>query len=32
GGITHQDCAGHKGTIGPGDVQWMTIGRGIIHS
>ncbi|XP_050256507.1 pirin-like protein [Quercus robur] len=32
GGITHQDFAGHKGTIGPGDVQWMTAGRGIIHS
>uniref|UniRef100_A0A2N9HWX2 Pirin-like protein n=1 Tax=Fagus sylvatica TaxID=28930 RepID=A0A2N9HWX2_FAGSY len=32
GGITHQDFAGHKGTIGVGDVQWMTAGRGIIHS
>ncbi|KAL4644736.1 hypothetical protein ACB092_02G185700 [Castanea dentata] len=32
GGITHQDFAGHKGTIGPGDVQWMTASRGIIHS
>ncbi|RZC00450.1 pirin-like protein [Glycine soja] len=32
GGITHQDFAGHKGTIRAGDVQWMTAGRGIIHS
>ncbi|KAK8510349.1 hypothetical protein V6N13_100376 [Hibiscus sabdariffa] len=32
GGITHQDFAGHKGTIHAGDVQWMTAGRGIIHS
>ncbi|KAK7304278.1 hypothetical protein VNO77_45145 [Canavalia gladiata] len=32
GGITHQDFAGHKGTIRTGDVQWMTAGRGIVHS
>ncbi|KAK3204779.1 hypothetical protein Dsin_018825 [Dipteronia sinensis] len=32
GGITHQDFAGHTGTIHTGDVQWMTAGRGIIHS
>ncbi|KAJ7979088.1 Pirin [Quillaja saponaria] len=32
GGITHQDFGGHKGTIRTGDVQWMTAGRGIIHS
>ncbi|KAL0674536.1 hypothetical protein Bca4012_002517 [Brassica carinata] len=32
GGITHQDFKGHKGTIYAGDVQWMTAGRGIIHS
>ncbi|KAL8143307.1 hypothetical protein V2J09_016339 [Rumex salicifolius] len=32
GSVTHQDFAGHKGTIGPGDLQWMTAGRGIIHS
>ncbi|CAI8591659.1 unnamed protein product [Vicia faba] len=32
GGITHQDNAGHKGTIRSGDIQWMTAGRGIIHS
>ncbi|KAG5231938.1 pirin family protein [Salix suchowensis] len=29
---THQDFAGRKGTIHTGDVQWMTAGRGIIHS
>jgi hypothetical protein len=22
---------GHKGVIGPGDLQWMTAGRGIVH-
>ncbi|XP_073000537.1 pirin-like protein [Typha latifolia] len=32
GSFTHQDFAGHKGTIGTGDVQWMTAGRGIVHS
>ncbi|GER40821.1 pirin [Striga asiatica] len=32
GGITHQDFAGHKGTIHAGEVQWMTAGRGIVHS
>ncbi|CAK9170617.1 unnamed protein product [Ilex paraguariensis] len=32
GAITHQDFAGHKGTIQTGDIQWMTAGRGIIHS
>ncbi|KAL2632813.1 hypothetical protein R1flu_004292 [Riccia fluitans] len=28
---THQDFAGHKGIMGPGDLQWMTAGRGIVH-
>ncbi|XP_075516389.1 pirin-like protein [Primulina tabacum] len=32
GGVTHQDFAGHKGTIHEGDIQWMTAGRGIVHS
>uniref|UniRef100_A0A0D9ZFQ5 Pirin N-terminal domain-containing protein n=1 Tax=Oryza glumipatula TaxID=40148 RepID=A0A0D9ZFQ5_9ORYZ len=32
GAFTHQDFAGHKGTISTGDVQWMTAGRGIVHS
>ncbi|CAL9046603.1 pirin-like protein [Musa acuminata AAA Group] len=32
GAFTHQDFAGHKGTIRAGDLQWMTAGRGIVHS
>jgi redox-sensitive bicupin YhaK (pirin superfamily) len=32
GSFQHEDSAGHRGTIGPGDVQWMTAGRGIIHA
>ncbi|KAI9101369.1 putative quercetinase [Phlyctochytrium arcticum] len=32
GTFNHEDFAGHKGTIGPGDLQWMTAGRGIIHA
>lgn len=32
GRIRHEDSAGHAGVIGPGDVQWMTAGRGIVHS
>ncbi|MBI2786428.1 MAG: pirin family protein [Legionella longbeachae] len=32
GSITHEDNKGHKGTISAGDVQWMTAGRGIVHS
>lgn len=32
GSITHEDNKGHKGVIGAGDVQWMTAGKGIIHS
>lgn len=31
GEVEHKDNAGHSGTIGPGDVQWMTAARGIIH-
>lgn len=31
GGVTHEDFCGHKGTINPGDLQWMTAGRGIVH-
>jgi redox-sensitive bicupin YhaK (pirin superfamily) len=30
--MQHEDSAGHRGVIGPGDVQWMTAGAGIIHS
>lgn len=32
GHMRHEDNAGHRGDLGPGDVQWMTAGRGIIHS
>jgi len=31
GEVAHRDSSGGGGTIGPGDVQWMTAGRGIIH-
>eukprot|EP01118_Nematostelium_gracile_P015417 TRINITY_DN6178_c0_g1_i1.p1 TRINITY_DN6178_c0_g1~~TRINITY_DN6178_c0_g1_i1.p1 ORF type:complete len:208 (-),score=58.86 TRINITY_DN6178_c0_g1_i1:3-626(-) len=30
--MLHQDHKGNKGLLGPGAVQWMTAGRGIIHS
>src|SRR5262245_61369177 len=32
GAFEHEDSAGHAGAIGPGDVQWMTAGRGVVHS
>jgi redox-sensitive bicupin YhaK (pirin superfamily) len=32
GTFYHEDFKGHKGKIGPGDLQWMTAGRGILHS
>jgi len=32
GAFTHKDNQGHEGTINAGDLQWMTAGRGIIHS
>lgn len=32
GEVEHRDSAGHHGVIGPGDVQWMTAGDGIVHS
>ena len=31
GEVEHQDSSGGGGKIGPGDVQWMTAGEGIIH-
>ena len=31
GEIEHRDSAGNSGRIGPGDVQWMTAARGIMH-
>jgi hypothetical protein len=30
--MRHEDSHGNRGDIGPGDVQWMTAGRGVIHS
>ncbi|MSQ28861.1 MAG: pirin family protein [Dehalococcoidia bacterium] len=32
GGMQHKDSRGHAGKLGPGDVQWMTAGSGIVHS
>lgn len=31
GGVSHQDSSGGGGTIGSGDVQWMTAAAGLIH-
>jgi hypothetical protein len=31
GNTRHRDSLGNSGVIGPGDVQWMTSGRGILH-
>lgn len=32
GVVEHRDSRGNHGVLGPGSVQWMTAGRGIIHS
>lgn len=32
GDIMHQDTGGHQSIIGPGGIQWMTAGRGLIHA
>ena len=32
GRMRHRDHMGNEGVIGPGDVQWMTAGRGVLHS
>lgn len=32
GRMRHRDNAGHEGVIEPGGIQWMTAGRGIVHS
>ncbi|HEX3918940.1 MAG TPA: pirin family protein [Caulobacteraceae bacterium] len=32
GRMRHQDSVGNVGLLGPGSVQWMTAGRGIVHS
>ena len=31
GSVAHRDSIGNHGVIGPGDVQWMTAGSGILH-
>lgn len=31
GGVEHRDSSGGGGSIGPGDVQWMTAASGIVH-
>jgi redox-sensitive bicupin YhaK (pirin superfamily) len=31
GSVEHGDSLGNRGTLGAGDVQWMTAGRGIMH-
>ncbi len=32
GELEHKDSQGHAGKLGPGDVQWMTAGAGVVHS
>eukprot|EP00741_Cyanophora_paradoxa_P018111 tig00021037_g17487.t1 len=32
GELQHKDSAGHTGVLQSGDVQWMTAGRGVVHS
>ncbi|MFC5473316.1 pirin family protein [Paraherbaspirillum soli] len=32
GRMRHRDNAGHEGLLQPGGVQWMTTGRGLVHS
>src|SRR4029077_4496519 len=32
GSFRHKDSQGHEGKLAAGDVQWMTAGRGVIHS
>jgi hypothetical protein len=32
GRMEHRDSQGHAGGLGPGDVQWMTAGAGVVHS
>jgi redox-sensitive bicupin YhaK (pirin superfamily) len=31
GEVEHRDSIGNRGLLGPGDVQWMTAGSGIVH-
>jgi redox-sensitive bicupin YhaK (pirin superfamily) len=32
GDLSHLDSAGHESVIGPGGVQWMTAGSGLVHA
>jgi len=32
GRMEHRDSHGNSGSLGPGDVQWMTAGAGVVHS
>lgn len=32
GRMEHRDSQGNSGSLGPGDVQWMTAGAGVVHS
>ncbi|XP_063099054.1 pirin isoform X3 [Cavia porcellus] len=32
GSMAHEDFCGHFGKMNPGDLQWMTAGRGILHA
>uniref|UniRef100_A0A3B3DHU7 Pirin n=1 Tax=Oryzias melastigma TaxID=30732 RepID=A0A3B3DHU7_ORYME len=32
GSTAHEDFCGHSGVLQPGDLQWMTAGRGVMHA
>ncbi|XP_029950063.1 pirin [Salarias fasciatus] len=32
GVLAHEDFCGHSGRLKPGDLQWMTAGRGVVHA
>lgn len=32
GSVLHEDFNGNSGELGPGDIQWMTAGKGIVHA
>ena len=32
GEFEHADSAGNRGRLAPGDIQWMTAGRGVVHA
>lgn len=32
GGVTHEDSMGNRGEVHAGEAQWMSAGRGVIHS